>query len=35
MKSNCLKCRKDTKNINAKVSNTSNGRSMIVSKCAI
>ena len=35
MKSNCLKCRKDTKNINARVSNTSNSRSMIVSKCAI
>ena len=35
MKSNCLKCRKDTKNVNARVSNTSNGRSMIVSKCAI
>ena len=35
MKSNCLKCRKDTKNINARVSNTSNSRSMMVSKCAI
>ena len=30
-----MKCRKDTKNINARVSNTSNSRSMIVSKCAI
>ena len=35
MKSYCLKCRKDTENINPKVSNTSNGRKMILSKCAI
>ena len=35
MKSYCLKCRKDTENINPKVSNTSNGRTMILSKCAI
>ena len=35
MKSFCLKCRKDTENINSKVSNTSNGRIMILSKCAI
>ena len=35
MKSNCLKCRKDTGNINSKVSKTSNNRTMIVSKCAI
>ena len=34
MKSYCLKCRKDTENINPRVSNTSNGRTMI-SKCAI
>ena len=34
MKSYCLKCRKDTKNINSRVSNTSNGRTMILSKCA-
>ena len=34
MKSYCLKCRKDTENINSKVSNTSNGRTMILSKCA-
>ena len=30
-----LKCRKDTENINPRVSNTSNGRAMILSKCAI
>ena len=35
MKSHCLKCRKDTENINPKVSNTSNGRKTILSKCAI
>ena len=35
MKSYCLKCRKNTENINPKVSNTSNGRTMILSKCAI
>ena len=35
MKSYCLKCRKDTENINAKVSGTSNGKPMILSKCAI
>ena len=35
MKSYCLKCRKDTENINPKVSNTSNGRKTILSKCAI
>ena len=35
MKSYCLKCRKDTKNINPKVSSTSNGKVMILSKCAI
>ena len=33
MKSYCLKCRKDTENINPRVSNTSNGRTMILSKC--
>ena len=31
MKSYCLKCRKDTENINPIVSNTSNGRRMILS----
>ena len=35
MKSYCLKCRKDTENINPKVSKTSNGRTMLLSKCAI
>ena len=31
----CLKCRKDTENINPRVSNTSNGKTMILPKCAI
>ena len=35
MKSYCLKCRKDTENIDPKVSKTSNNRTMILSKCAI
>ena len=35
MKSYCLKCRKDTENINPKVSSTSNGKAMILSICAI
>ena len=35
MKSYCLKCRKDTKNINPRVSNTSNDRAMLLSQCAI
>ena len=35
IKSYCLKCRKDTENINPRVSNTSNGRTTILSKCAI
>ena len=35
MKSYCLKCRKDTETINPRVSSTSNGRKMILSKCAI
>ena len=35
MKSYCLKCRKDTENINLRVSNASNGRRIILSKCAI
>ena len=35
MKSYCLKCRKDTENINPKVSKTSNGRTMVLTKCAI
>ena len=35
MKSYCLKCRKNTENINPRVSNTSNGRTMVLSKCTI
>ena len=35
MKSYGLKCKKDTENINPKVSNTSNGRTLILSTCAI
>ena len=35
MKCYCLKCRKYTENINPKVSSTSNGKTMILSKCAI
>ena len=34
MKSYCLKCRKNTENINPRVSKTSNGRTMVLSKCA-
>ena len=35
MKSYCLKGRKDTENVNPRVSNTSNGRTVVLSKCAI
>ena len=35
MKSYCLKCRKDTENINPRVSKTSNNRTVMPSKCAI
>ena len=35
MKSYCFKCRKDTENINRRVSKTSNRRTMLLSKCAI
>ena len=35
MKSYCLKCRKDTENINPKVSKTSTGRATLLSKCVI
>ena len=35
MESYCLKCKKYTKNINPQVSSTSNGKMMILSKCAI
>ena len=34
MKSYCLKCKKDTENINPRVSNTSNAITMLLSKCA-
>ena len=34
MESYCLKCKKYTKNINPQVSSTSNGKLMILSKCA-
>ena len=35
MKSYCLKCRKDTENINPKVSKTSNNRIIVLSNCKI
>ena len=35
MLSYCLKCKKNTESINPRVSTTSNGRTMILSKCAI
>ena len=35
MKSYCLRYRKDTENINLRVSNTSNGKTMILSECTI
>ena len=35
MESYCLKFKKYTKNINPQVSSTSNGKMMILSKCAI
>ena len=35
MKSYSFKCRKDTEKIDPRVSNTSNGRKTILSKCAI
>ena len=34
MKSYCLKCKKDLENINPRVSNTSNGKIMLLSKYA-
>ena len=33
MKSHCLKCKKDKENINRRVSNTINGKTMLLSKC--
>ena len=35
MESCCLKCKKDTENIDPNVSASINGRTMILSKCAI
>ena len=35
MESYCLNCKKYTKNINPHVSSTSNGKLIILSKCAI
>ena len=35
MKSYCLKCRKSPENLNSRVSKTSNGRTMVLPKCAI
>ena len=35
MKSYCLKCRKNTENINPRVLKTRNGRTMVLSKYAI
>ena len=35
MKSYCLKCSKNTENINPKVSKRSNGRTMLLVNCAI
>ena len=34
MKSYCWRCRKDTENVNSRVSKTSNNRTMMLSKCA-
>ena len=35
MESYCVRCKKYTKNINPRVSNTSNGKTVILPKCAI
>ena len=35
MLSYCLKCRRNTESINPKVSETTNGKAMILSTCAI
>ena len=35
MKLYCLKCRKNTENLNPRVSKTSNVRTMVLSKCEI
>ena len=34
MESYCMRCKKYTKNINPRVSYTSNGKTMILSKCS-
>ena len=34
MESYCVKCKRCTKNINSRVSGTSNAKAMILSKCA-
>ena len=35
MESYCLKCRRNTENIDPKISSTSNGKAMILSNCVI
>ena len=35
MKSYCLKWKKDIENINSRVSNSRNGKTILLSKCAI
>ena len=35
MQSSCLKCKKSTQNIDPEISSTSNGKAMILSKCAV
>ena len=35
MESYCVRCKKYTKNINSSVSNTSNSKTMILSKCSV
>ena len=35
MSSYCLKCKKNTENINPRVSETNNGKIVLLSKCAI
>ena len=35
MKTYCVKCKKDTENINPRVSKTSNGKTIILSKCPL
>ena len=35
METHCLKCKKNTKNIYPNISSTSNGKAMILTKCAI